>query len=197
MPVLVLNLRPTQPQSLRIRECQSVSSAAIRNVNTLLHSNITELSQITPATACFYSFYTPSATPNEGVKLSDAKPLGPTAALQELHARGCSLATHEWIDNHWPLILWKLAGMVALEPEAESDPDRKRWCWPEVIRQLLYRFVLSTYPFHPDQPLAQIRTRLERVDTTTTSTDYYKRCACCIPDGALRVKCDLVTSWSD
>ncbi|KAG2756480.1 hypothetical protein P692DRAFT_20765976 [Suillus brevipes Sb2] len=102
--------------------------------------NITELSQITPATASFYSFYTPSATPNEGVEPSDAKPLGSTAALQELHARGCSLATQEWVDNHWPLILWKLAGMVALEPEAESDPDRKRWCWPEVIRQLLYRY---------------------------------------------------------
>ncbi|KAG1904752.1 uncharacterized protein F5891DRAFT_1012615 [Suillus fuscotomentosus] len=102
--------------------------------------NVTELSQITPATALFYTFYTPSATPNEGVRPSDAKPLGPTAALEELYARGCSLATQEWINNHWPLILWKLAGMVSLEPEAESDPDRKRWCWPEVIRQLLYRY---------------------------------------------------------
>ncbi|KAG2076942.1 hypothetical protein BDR04DRAFT_1067282 [Suillus decipiens] len=102
--------------------------------------NVTELSQITPSTALFYSFYTSSATPNEGVQPSDAKPLGPTAALEELHTRGCSLATQEWVNNHWPLILWKLAGMVSLEPEAESDPDRKRWCWPEVIRQLLYRY---------------------------------------------------------
>ncbi|KAG2062232.1 hypothetical protein BDR06DRAFT_986119 [Suillus hirtellus] len=102
--------------------------------------NVTELSQITPVTALFYTFDTPSATPNEGVQPSDAKPLGPTAALEELYARGCSLATQEWINNHWPLILWKLAGMVSLEPEAESDPDRKRWCWPEVIRQLLYRY---------------------------------------------------------
>ncbi|KAG1783569.1 hypothetical protein EV702DRAFT_1054261 [Suillus placidus] len=102
--------------------------------------NVTELSKITPATALFYSFYTPSATPNESVQPSDAKPLGPAAALEDLHARGCSLATQEWINNHWSLILWKLAGMVSLEPEAESDPDRKRWCWPEVIRQLLYRY---------------------------------------------------------
>ncbi|KAG1754940.1 uncharacterized protein EDB91DRAFT_1214138 [Suillus paluster] len=102
--------------------------------------NVTELSQITLATALFYSFYTPSVTPTEGSHPSDAKPLGPAAALEELHARGCSLATQEWINNHWPLILWKLAGMVALEPEAESNPDRKRWCWPEVIRQLLYRY---------------------------------------------------------
>ncbi|KAG2156582.1 uncharacterized protein EDB93DRAFT_1127388 [Suillus bovinus] len=102
--------------------------------------NVTELSQITPATALFYSFYTPSATPSESVQPSDVTPLGPAAALEELHARGCSLATKEWVNNHWPLVLWKLAGMVSLEPEAESDPDRKRWRWPEVIRQLLYRY---------------------------------------------------------
>jgi breast cancer 2 susceptibility protein len=39
------------------------------------------------------------------------------------------------------LILWKLAGMVYLDPELENDPKRKRWCWSEVIRQLLYRYV--------------------------------------------------------
>ncbi|KAG0700654.1 hypothetical protein DFH29DRAFT_930783 [Suillus ampliporus] len=102
--------------------------------------NATELSQITPVTALFYSFHTPSVTPVGGSKPSDVKSLGPVAALEELHARGCSLATQEWVNNHWPLILWKLAGMVALDPEAESSPDRKRWCWPEVIRQLLYRY---------------------------------------------------------
>ncbi|OJA19125.1 hypothetical protein AZE42_02150 [Rhizopogon vesiculosus] len=102
--------------------------------------NVIELSQITPSTALFYSFHTPTVTPIEGSQSSDAKPLGPATALEELHARGCSLATMEWVTNHWQLILWKLAGMVALEPEAESNPDRKRWCWPEVIRQLLYRY---------------------------------------------------------
>ncbi|KAG2368840.1 hypothetical protein BDR07DRAFT_1390250 [Suillus spraguei] len=98
--------------------------------------NVTELSQITLSTALFYSFYTSSATPNEGVQSSDSKPLGSTAALEELRTRGCSLATQEWVNNHWPLILWKLAGMVSLEPEAESDPDRKRWCWLKYERDL-------------------------------------------------------------
>lgn len=94
--------------------------------------------------------------PIESSQSPDVKPLGPAAALEELHTRGCSLATNEWVTNHWQLILWKLAGMVTLEPEAESDPDRKRWCWPEVIRQLLYRLHPSVYHFlqrlivHPD-----------------------------------------------
>ncbi|KAJ6502679.1 hypothetical protein DFH09DRAFT_1202410 [Mycena vulgaris] len=98
-----------------------------------------ELKQITPALALYYSFHTPSSTPP-----SDANPspklLGPAAALEELLGRGCSLATKLWVDNHWCLILWKLAGMVCLEPERESDPQTKRWCWAEVIRQLLYRY---------------------------------------------------------
>jgi hypothetical protein len=41
------------------------------------------------------------------------------------------------------MILWKLAGMVCLDPEKESDVQRKRWCWGEVMRQLLYRFAPS------------------------------------------------------
>ncbi|KAJ7269415.1 hypothetical protein B0H12DRAFT_1208887 [Mycena haematopus] len=54
--------------------------------------------------------------------------------------RGCALATKLWVDNHWALILWKLAGMVCLDPAREKDPQAKRWCWAEVIRQLLYRY---------------------------------------------------------
>jgi hypothetical protein len=37
------------------------------------------------------------------------------------------------------MVLWKLAGMVCLDPERESDGREKRWCWGEVMRQLLYR----------------------------------------------------------
>lgn len=112
--------------------------------------NVVELSQIAPSTALFYSFHTPTIKPIEGSQLSNAKPLGPAAALEELHTRGCSLATEEWVTNHWQLVLWKLAGMVALEPEAESNPNRKRWCWPEVIRQLLYRLYHPSIPFFRD-----------------------------------------------
>ncbi|KAF9531916.1 hypothetical protein CPB83DRAFT_867793 [Crepidotus variabilis] len=50
------------------------------------------------------------------------------------------IRTESWVDNHWCLILWKLAGMVALDPEKEAIPDQRRWCWDEVIRQLLYRY---------------------------------------------------------
>ncbi|EIM83586.1 uncharacterized protein STEHIDRAFT_62664, partial [Stereum hirsutum FP-91666 SS1] len=53
---------------------------------------------------------------------------------------GCSLATKEWVDNHWGLILWKLAGMVCLDPGRERDMDARRWSWDEVMRQLRYRY---------------------------------------------------------
>ncbi|KAJ7109900.1 hypothetical protein C8R44DRAFT_800881 [Mycena epipterygia] len=99
-----------------------------------------ELQQITPALALYYSFHTPSSTLPSDAFPRPPKLLGPAAALEELIERGCSLATKLWVDNHWCLILWKLAGMVCLEPERESDPQTKRWCWAEVIRQLLYRY---------------------------------------------------------
>lgn len=64
---------------------------------------------------------------------------GPVDALRELKAAGCHLATKEWVDNHWSLILWKLAGMAALDLESEADVDRRRWCWAETMRQMKYR----------------------------------------------------------
>ncbi|GAC95188.1 hypothetical protein PHSY_002763 [Pseudozyma hubeiensis SY62] len=57
-------------------------------------------------------------------------------ALEELHAKGCSNADMAWVQNHWTLILWKLAAMVRLEPSSASE----RWSWNELIRQLLYRY---------------------------------------------------------
>lgn len=65
--------------------------------------------------------------------------LGSEEAYTELKARGCRLATVQWVDNHYGLILWKLAGMVALEPDREANLVKQRWCWSEVVRQLLYR----------------------------------------------------------
>ncbi|KAI6047891.1 hypothetical protein EDC04DRAFT_2555648 [Pisolithus marmoratus] len=91
--------------------------------------------KINPRTALSYSFRAESLSAR-----SHSTPLGHAAALEELQAKGCSLATKAWIENHWSLILWKLAGMVALDPRSELDPDRRRWCWSEVIRQLLYRY---------------------------------------------------------
>lgn len=103
-----------------------------------MRRNIHELKQITPTLATYYSFHTTSAILPS---LVDEIPqvLGPAAALEELLNLGCSLATKPWVDNHWALILWKLAGMVALDPESENDSSTRRWCWREVKRQLLYR----------------------------------------------------------
>ncbi|KAJ8523365.1 hypothetical protein ONZ45_g224 [Pleurotus djamor] len=104
--------------------------------------NPQELSQMSPTLALYYTFHTTSASPAlVATQASQAYPrLGPTEAFDELISRGCSLATKPWVENHWSLILWKLAGMVALEPEKEGDPATKKWCWQEVIRQLLYRY---------------------------------------------------------
>ncbi|THH27674.1 hypothetical protein EUX98_g6517 [Antrodiella citrinella] len=103
--------------------------------------NIAELRQITPQTALYYAFHTASATPFTASQVpSTAATLGTAAALDELHARGCSLATLEWVENHWALLLWKLAGMVCLDPAREKDTEKKRWCWKEVMKQLKYRY---------------------------------------------------------
>ncbi|KIP11131.1 hypothetical protein PHLGIDRAFT_100069 [Phlebiopsis gigantea 11061_1 CR5-6] len=66
--------------------------------------------------------------------------LGPEEILFELKARGCKLATEAWVDNHYGLILWKLAGMVGLDPQKEADETKRRWCWNELLRQFLYRY---------------------------------------------------------
>ncbi|KAI0654510.1 hypothetical protein C8Q70DRAFT_523623 [Cubamyces menziesii] len=101
--------------------------------------NVEELRQMRPCNAVYYRFH--SAIPTAGIEdPAESEQLGPKAAFVELKERGCHLVTQEWVTNHYGLILWKLAGMVCLEPEREQDPRTKRWCWPEVIRQLLYRY---------------------------------------------------------
>lgn len=109
------------------------------------------LKQITPQTAQYYSFHTTSSMPTSTYS-APSMALGPAEALKELLDQGCTLATQPWVDNHWSLILWKLAGMVVnLDPSKEANLDEKRWCWAEVIRQLLYRSVppshLQSSPF--------------------------------------------------
>ena len=96
------------------------------------------LSEMTPENARYYNFSTTESTPPPASSASKVS-LGPKEALRDLLRRGCTLATQPWIDNHWSLILWKLAGMVTLDPIRETKPGEARWCWPEVIRQLLYR----------------------------------------------------------
>ncbi|KAF8910112.1 hypothetical protein CPB84DRAFT_1723940 [Gymnopilus junonius] len=102
--------------------------------------NVSMLNQLTPETALYYSFHTTSPEPVSSTPSPSSPILGPAEALRELLARGCSLATKPWVDNHWCHILWKLAGMVGLDPEKEANASEKRWCWTEVMRQLLYRY---------------------------------------------------------
>jgi breast cancer 2 susceptibility protein len=104
-----------------------------RSALTLPYRNITELSQITPITALYYSFHITTASPPSRTILPTLRCA--STALDQLLDRGCWLATKPWVDNHWCLILWKLAGMACLDPESGA----KRWCWDEVMRQLLYR----------------------------------------------------------
>ncbi|KAF9015700.1 hypothetical protein BDQ17DRAFT_1341502 [Cyathus striatus] len=117
----------TLPQQYDVKELESMGL------------NYEELSQITPTTALYYCFHTASCLPPSST-LPASNRLGPFNALQILLDRGCMLATQEWVDNHWLLILWKLAGLAAFEPQRERDPETKRWCWQEVIRQLVYRY---------------------------------------------------------
>lgn len=84
---------------------------------------------MTPDLALYYCFFSAAGEQQ-----------GSGAALKHLVSLGCTLATKAWVDNHWGLILWKLAGMVCLDPEREAEPEKKRWCWEEIIRQLLYRY---------------------------------------------------------
>ncbi|KAG7452267.1 uncharacterized protein BT62DRAFT_990538 [Guyanagaster necrorhizus] len=107
--------------------------------------SLSELEQIHPRITAYYSFYrkVPSTQyddppPFETVH-ADAV-MDPMATFKYLKEAGCSLVSKPWIDNHWGLILWKLAGMTCLEPEKEWDEKERRWCWEEVYRQMLYRY---------------------------------------------------------
>lgn len=96
-----------------------------------------ELRGLSPKSAMQHRFHvSPQGIPNVDVPFD---PRGPVEALRELKEAGCHLATQEWVDNHWSLILWKLAGMAALDPESEVNINRRRWSWVETVRQLRYR----------------------------------------------------------
>ncbi|KAF8164084.1 BRCA2, oligonucleotide/oligosaccharide-binding, domain 1-domain-containing protein [Pholiota molesta] len=70
------------------------------------------LNQITPETALYYRFHTTDSSPPPSTISAPQTKLDPDEALKELLRRGCSLATQEWVNNHWCLILWKLTNML-------------------------------------------------------------------------------------
>lgn len=59
---------------------------------------------------------------------------GLTEAVAELRALGCSVS-EKWVENHWSLILWKLASLVKARPGLLSE----KWTYEEGVRQLKYR----------------------------------------------------------
>ncbi|KAF9644663.1 hypothetical protein BDM02DRAFT_3190371 [Thelephora ganbajun] len=115
---------PTSPPNRKtLATCGKVPQSYSGDELESMGINIAEMRQITPETAIHYSFYSPSG------------PLGPTAALEALQNAGCTLATEDWVYNHWGLILWKQAGMLCFDPT-----EARRWSWEETIKQLLHRY---------------------------------------------------------
>ena len=95
-----------------------------------------------------------SSSPNELLSLDlnnaasyrfrekDLSCLGPAQALATLKRDGCHLADAKWVENHWSMILWKLAGEVLAKPSLFDT----KWTWNEVIHQLKYRCVHRSAP---------------------------------------------------
>lgn len=110
-------------------------------LTAVFNRSVEEMSQITPETAIHYSFYSPSGS------------LGPTAAFKKLRNAGCTLATEDWVYNHWGLILWKQAGMLCLDPT-----EARRWSWEETMNQLQYRWA-STQFCDPRSPKSTVQVR--------------------------------------
>jgi breast cancer 2 susceptibility protein len=93
--------------------------------------------KISASNALFYHF----ATPGTAMK-------GPEDAYQQILKDGCSQITQIWVNNHWSLILWKLAGIVRAKPALWEA----RWNFDEVVRQLKYRYVTLDF----DEPRSHV-----------------------------------------
>lgn len=61
---------------------------------------------------------------------------GVDEALAALHALGARRATRKWVQHHYALILWKLAGYAV---SSSSDPV-SWWRWEHVLNALRYRY---------------------------------------------------------
>ena len=70
--------------------------------------------------------------------------LGPSQALETLQHRGCLQVDLAWVQNHWSLILWKMASLSRHCPNESSW----RWTWDELISQLLYRYEREVHLAH-------------------------------------------------
>ncbi|KAG8818991.1 hypothetical protein FRC17_010635, partial [Serendipita sp. 399] len=51
----------------------------------------------------------------------DGRQLGVDAAFSEMKRRGCTLLEKAWLENHWSLVVWKLANIVAVWPSTQAE----------------------------------------------------------------------------
>lgn len=156
---------------------------------------------MSPDLAVYYAFYSSEATPvflsSQQAHPEPTKALDHDAALVELQHLGCGLATKEWVENHWGLILWKLAGMVCLDPESERDPARKRWCWREVISQLQYRYVLHLRLLILSYEFPHGKSRYERELNRGERPPLRKIVATDVASSAPMVLCVSKVTWTE
>jgi breast cancer 2 susceptibility protein len=138
--ILSTGLRPQQYTSDELVSYgMYVLNPCISSQMLTFPSNVEEISKITPTTALYYKFW---ANP-----WKDTKPGAPCLwagyedAMRVLSEGGCTHAGPEWVQNHWCLILWKLAGLIGWDPESEKDEKTKRWSFATALAQLFYRSV--------------------------------------------------------
>jgi breast cancer 2 susceptibility protein len=82
-----------------------------------------EIAKIDPQNASFYHF-------SVGTDMK-----GPDDAYKRISTEGCSQIGPTWVEQHWSLILLKLASIVRAKPALWET----KWTYEEVIRQLKYR----------------------------------------------------------
>lgn len=116
----VFDLNKSEPR-MSYREAGIVPRVALYNPN-VPH----EIRQILahPPQAAQYAF-----TTNAGAIF------GPSEALSSLQLLGAASATLKWVQNHWSLILWKLAAYVYWQPTLVG-----MWSFHSCLHQLRYRY---------------------------------------------------------
>lgn len=57
-------------------------------------------------------------------------------AFDDLKSQGCTRITRSWVDNHWPLVLWKRASIICCKPSLLTS-----WTFEAVCTELKYRSV--------------------------------------------------------
>ena len=57
--------------------------------------------------------------------------------MDDFRLEGLGHTGVDWFENHWRLVVWKLASLVRAKPQLLSE----KWSYCEIVRQLKYRYV--------------------------------------------------------